>query len=151
MSIANTIRRARERQDAHNPWGVEHLPGPEEYLTQATQGIDMTAKVQTRMHKPFDPSNMEITDDPIPEGRQLPPNKYVPIFEKMKMGQALKVPGRSVGSVCTAMRKWIEEKKLDAHIKATERYKDCPDGLGRVWLQAGPQPMKPANAKKGKA
>lgn len=141
-SIANTIRSAGAR-GAHNPWGIAPAQ-------PNTIGIDMTTKPKTTMaqSKHLDPDELVICDDIIPPHRAKVANKYAPKFEQMKLGQALKVPSQHVLKVSNAMRKWIGDKKMDAHVRSIQVHPDCPQRLGRVWLMAGPQSSPPVSGAK---
>lgn len=92
---------------------------------------------------PVDPIDLglSITSDPLPASRAAPPYKYHPIFERMALGQALRVPTANVGKVSGAMRKWIGMEGVQAHTKSTRHYvnpvsKATDTGYGRVWLLA---------------
>ena len=76
---------------------------------------------------------MVICDDPLPTHRVIVGKKYDPLIRAMKMGQAIKCLPSEVGGVAGAMRKYIESKKLAAHVKTV---KDYGDGKGRVWMRA---------------
>lgn len=47
----------------------------------------------------FDPNDLEITDDVMPANRCAPEFKYKPIFDKMKVGQAMRCTTDAVGKV----------------------------------------------------
>lgn len=85
----------------------------------------------------LDPSALVICDDPLPAGRASPGAKYVPLFVKLKPGQAVKCKPEEVGRVSDAMRKWIDQNNLPYVTRLQARYHS--DGAGRVWLLPAPE------------
>lgn len=133
MNSTDTIRAARA-QGAHNPFAMA-APQPD----APPIGIDMNKpKTTFAPTKHFDPEMLEICDDEIPAHRKKA-NKYVSVFERMKIGQAMKVPSDHVSKVGNALRKWITDQKLDAHVRSIQMHPECPQKLGRVWMMGGPQ------------
>ncbi len=85
----------------------------------------------------IDPAALVICDDPLPAGRASPGAKYVPLFVKLKPGQAVKCKPEEVGRVSNAMRKWIDQNNLPYVTRLQARYHS--DGAGRVWLLPAPE------------
>ena len=138
-SIAETIQSAR-LHGAHRPFGCADLPQP--------FGIDMTKttlKTARAEAIHLDPTELEICDDEIPAHRKKVANKYAEVFAKMRLGQALKVPAAHTSKVGNAMRNWIRDQKMNAHVRSIQVHPDCADKLGRVWLMAGPQSAPPVS------
>lgn len=82
-----------------------------------------------------DVSQVEICDDPLPEVRATPGSKYEPVFERMKVGQAIACRSEDVGKIANGMKKWIDRKGLKDHvIRTTKAYECAGDLKGRVWL-----------------
>lgn len=87
-------------------------------------------------HTPdLNPADLEICNDPIPASRVHVGNKYTEKFAALKMGQGLKVPTVHIGKVANSLRKWIADRKLDAHVRSVQVYPGCT--MGRVWLREG--------------
>lgn len=74
-----------------------------------------------------------IANDPLPEGRTLPQNKYHAKFSAMKIGQNLICDPSDIGKIGGAMRKFIQERKIKARVVSQQVGKD---GKGRVWMAA---------------
>ena len=85
------------------------------------------------MHQLFDPSSLQICNDPIPAHRSVKEGKYKAIFDKLKVGQAIKVPSANAQTVATALRKEVNGKYA---VKSMHNY---GDGMGRVWLLEWPK------------
>lgn len=84
----------------------------------------------------LDSLGLSITNDPF-LASAVGGNKYSTVFERMQLGQCVRVRTDSVDKVSNALRKWVGYKGLSAHVKARPSY--CTDtGFGRVWLLAGP-------------
>mgnify|MGYP000435061616 CR=1 FL=1 len=81
-----------------------------------------------------DPAQLQITDDKPVITRVPTGNKYLALFESMKIGQAIKCKPEETMTVAQAMRKWILETKdvTKLRVKAVAKYP--VDGMGRVWL-----------------
>lgn len=74
---------------------------------------------------------LEITNDPV-ISRMRFGSRYDAIFERLKVGQALKVPSAATSSVSDSLDRWIRRNgKTDL---TTRRVSDYGDGMGRVWL-----------------
>ncbi len=89
---------------------------------------------------------LEICDDPLPASRSSPGAKYVPLFTRLKPGQAIKCKPEETTRVAHAMRKWITQNKLPYIMRLQVRYH--ADGQGRVWLLEAPTPKFGAEAAK---
>lgn len=120
MNIADTIRNARD-QGAHRPFKNAKLVKDPVFRTN--------------------PDTLEICDDPLPSHRASAGNKYEPTLKKLKLGQAIKCLPAEVGRVAGAMRKYIENNKIQANVRTI---KDYGDGFGRVWMLAAEKKLKAA-------
>jgi hypothetical protein len=109
MSIAQTIKTAATTQGAHNPFRV----------------------IMSTPSKHTDPSKLVICDDKIQPHKAPAGTKYTALFQKMKLGQAIKCHPGEMGRVSGAMRAYIRRASLNAKVLATKNY---GDGMSRVWL-----------------
>ena len=97
----------------------------------------------SKTHAPDDQAEfaLTITNDPLPAWRSSPVLKYHTTFDKLSLGQGLRMPTAHVGKVAASLRKYIKVKGLKAHAKIALRYKGTDGiqdaGFGRVWLLAG--------------
>lgn len=87
-----------------------------------------------------DPDSLAITNDPLPAGRAKT-NKYSAVLDKLKPGQCIKCKAEHVGAVASAVKKHIENNRLDCTVRLTKNY---GDGLGRVWLMKNERKLKVA-------
>jgi len=113
MNIAETIKTPRHH-DANRPFGTAHM------IKQPSKRTDV--------------SGLQICKDPLPTHRASCGNKYAPIFEKLKHGEAVKCKPEDVNSVCNSLRKFIQMGGKTGSVKSM---KDYGDGFGRVWLLQG--------------
>mgnify|MGYP003516732567 FL=1 len=82
----------------------------------------------------IDPDDLEICDDPLPQGRAMPEGKYSAKFAALAYGQCLKCPPGAAPKIATALKKWLDVNKKPGSVRSAIRYSD--DGTGRVWLLA---------------
>ena len=85
----------------------------------------------------INPDDLEICDDPLPQGRPMPEGKYSAKFAALAYGQCLKCPPGAAPKVATALKKWLDVNKKPGSVRSAIRYSE--DGTGRVWLIA-PEP-----------
>ncbi len=122
-------RRLAKNEDYSMPYQASVYPTVEDSLMVAVAVPDTLVDC-----------GLTITNDPLPAKRAAPLYKYHPVFERMRLGQSLRVPTANVGRVSASLRKYIEVKGNKAHVKSQTRY--CEDaGFGRVWLLAGVSQM----------
>ena len=94
----------------------------------------------TKIPDYVDVSEIKIETTPIPTKRRFN-NKYDALFDQMKMGQNLRCKPEDVECVSQAMRKFIRQTKIEAHVISEKQAKD---GYGRVWLVKGLRQVKKA-------
>jgi hypothetical protein len=87
-----------------------------------------------------DPSKLTIGNDPLPAHRARA-NKYADLMAKLKPGQCIKCKSDQVGAVASAVKKHIENNRLDCTVRLTKNY---GDGMGRVWLMKNERKLKVA-------
>lgn len=85
--------------------------------------------------KHADPDTMEICNDPIPSYRAKPKGKYDEMFAKLKPGQCIKCKPDESQKLAHAMRGWAQDHAKTCVVRSISDY---GDGMGRVWLIAGP-------------
>lgn len=98
------------------------------------------AKAQ-RKTSDIDPDKLVICNDPMSATRARTGNKYGDVFGKLKPGQCIRCEPNQAPVLSTALKKWIEDKKLPCITRYTSRYED---GKGRVWLLAQAKALKVA-------
>lgn len=81
-----------------------------------------------------DVATLKIVNDEFRTDKSRTAKKYDPVFEKMKLGQAIQCLPRDVDRVAHAMRKWIRVSGKKAYVRAISTY---DDGMGRVWMLKG--------------
>ena len=117
------------------PSGYGHLWPPMQLVaTEKLSPIKANPPMKTPIH--FDPSTLSICDDPIPTHRLIVDGKYKAIFQKLKVGQALKVNSKHTQTVAGSLRTFVAGKH------AVKSVKDYGDGMGRVWLIDLPKKTK---------
>lgn len=89
---------------------------------------------------------LEICGDPLPASRSSPGAKYVPLFTRLKPGQAIKCKPEECTRIAHAMRKWITQNELPYIMRLQVRYH--ADGQGRVWLLDAPEKAETTKLKK---
>jgi hypothetical protein len=88
--------------------------------------------VTKKQSAPLDPATLIVCNDPLPNHRKHPDNKYKALFSNMKVGQALKCQPSDVSRVSNALRKWVEVTPIKGAVVRSIR--DYGDGMGRVWM-----------------
>lgn len=116
-------------------WGKRRGLPPMETMTKP-EAPDVTKKSNPTISAPeyADVDTMVITDDPITKQANTGGDKYSPLFDKMKVGQAVKCHPKDAPKVAGAMRKWVKDHRPGAMVRAVRRYPK--DNMGRVWLLA---------------
>ena len=99
------------------------------------------AKPTMKKQKPaprIDPSALQISNDPLPTARVMP-NKYWPVFAKMKPGQNVRCLPGDAAAISQALRKYIENHNVmhDGVLCKVISQSSSEDGIGRVWLVSG--------------
>ena len=127
-------------------------------IFQTTMAKPNLKPVQTTYAKPvpassqhLDPDDLVLCSDDIPAHRKRVANKYDEKFAALPMGGGFEVHPDHVMKVANSLRKWIETKALDAHVRSIRVHPDCKRGYGRVWMKPGPQSsptVRNAKAKK---
>lgn len=114
-------------------WGKHRGLPPLETMTTPKEK-PMPKRKQTAPMQYADVDTMVITDDPITKQANTGGDKYSPLFDKMKVGQAVKCHPKDAPKVAGAMRKWVKDHRPGAMVRAVRRYPK--DNMGRVWLLA---------------
>lgn len=100
-------------------------------------GADMNPKAKT-----LDADTLTICNDPLPASRARPGGKYDELLKNMKVGQCIKCAPDDIGTISSALRKWIDQHNIKATTRSMKNY---GDGMGRVWMIAlPPQALKRA-------
>ena len=78
-----------------------------------------------------DVSAMRITSDPVPPSFHRGRDKYGPLFEQLKPGQAVACKPAEVSAVAYALRKWLKAKSSECTVLSTSKF---TADEGRVWM-----------------
>jgi hypothetical protein len=119
--------------------------------------LPVTAWIKPKAIKPamgpIDPAGLEICDDPPPAQTRVTGSKYGPIFERIKLGQAVRCAGNQAARICAQFAKWLKVHKPNSGLiaRAVSSYPgDLSDKRGRVFLiQTDGATAQPARARKG--
>ena len=109
------------------PWPPAGKPPGEHPMTRPRRKATTPAQYA-------DIDTMVITDDPVTSRTATGGDKYSTLFDKMKVGQAVKCHPKDAPKVAGAMRKWVKDHRPGAMVRAVRRYPK--DNMGRVWLLA---------------
>lgn len=103
---------------------------------RATKGaktaITLNPSLISTDFREVDPKSLEVCNDPMPEHRATPGEKYNELFSSLKPGQCIKCRGDQAPHVAGAMRKWIKKYGFSYSVRMTKAYPS--DGQGRVWM-----------------
>lgn len=80
---------------------------------------------------PLDVAAMRITSDPIPATFSRCRDKYGPLFEQLKPGQAIACKPHEVAAVSVALRKWLKARSSKCTVLSSSKFSE---GEGRVWM-----------------
>jgi len=77
---------------------------------------------------------MRITSDPVPAKFSRGREKYGPLFEQLKPGQAVACKPVEVSAVAYALRKWLKARSSACTVLSSSTF-TVPGGVeGRVWM-----------------
>lgn len=95
----------------------------------------ITGAIMHPKAQPLDIDKLTICNDPLPVHRARPGGKYDELLKNIKVGQCIKCAPDDIGTISSALRKWIDQHNIKATTRSMKNY---GDGMGRVWMVALP-------------